>query len=217
MNEKEKELVPLSACYPYDKLSYNLKEGGNAGTLTNTSRKRMSNARKQYFENMSIKERNEYAKRCSISFRGKNNGMYGKNPWEKLSKQQKIKLRDAARKRIVGNKNPMFKYPFELVIQIAEEYNKNGYLGVREKFGYTACHDKLLCLFARNKITVIRKLKHHTYTKQEIIEAINIINQNGFDAYVKFAKQKYAFIPAKNNFRKILKRHKMESLLIQLI
>ena len=27
MNEKEKELVPLSACYPYDPMSYNLIEG----------------------------------------------------------------------------------------------------------------------------------------------------------------------------------------------
>jgi hypothetical protein len=31
MNEKEKELVPLSACYPHDKMSYNLREGGFGG------------------------------------------------------------------------------------------------------------------------------------------------------------------------------------------
>jgi len=37
MNEKEKELVPLSACYPDDKMSYNLKEGGNRGKLTKAS------------------------------------------------------------------------------------------------------------------------------------------------------------------------------------
>ena len=30
MNEKEKELVPLSACYPYDPTSYNLIEGGTS-------------------------------------------------------------------------------------------------------------------------------------------------------------------------------------------
>ena len=30
MNEKEKELVPLSACYPNDKTSYNLIEGGTS-------------------------------------------------------------------------------------------------------------------------------------------------------------------------------------------
>ena len=34
MNEKEKELVPLSSCYPHDKMSYNLKEGGHNGRLT---------------------------------------------------------------------------------------------------------------------------------------------------------------------------------------
>ena len=34
MNEKEKELVPLSACYPNDKMSYNLVEGGYGGKPT---------------------------------------------------------------------------------------------------------------------------------------------------------------------------------------
>lgn len=33
MNEKEKELVPLSACYPHDKMSYNLAEGGHPPIL----------------------------------------------------------------------------------------------------------------------------------------------------------------------------------------
>ncbi len=31
MNNKEKELVPLSACYPNDPMSYNLREGGFNG------------------------------------------------------------------------------------------------------------------------------------------------------------------------------------------
>lgn len=34
MNEKEKELIPLSACYPYDPTSYNLREGGCGGSLS---------------------------------------------------------------------------------------------------------------------------------------------------------------------------------------
>lgn len=36
MNEKEKELVPLSACYPNDPMSYNLREGENHGELTDS-------------------------------------------------------------------------------------------------------------------------------------------------------------------------------------
>ena len=36
MNEKEKELVPLLACYPHDPMSYNLREGGNHGELTDS-------------------------------------------------------------------------------------------------------------------------------------------------------------------------------------
>lgn len=37
MNEKEKELVPLSTCYPNDPMSYNLKEGGKSGNLSKES------------------------------------------------------------------------------------------------------------------------------------------------------------------------------------
>lgn len=37
MNNKEKELVSLSACYPNDLLSYNLKEGGSNGKLSKYS------------------------------------------------------------------------------------------------------------------------------------------------------------------------------------
>ena len=33
MNEKEKELVSISTCYPNDPLSYNLREGGCGGSL----------------------------------------------------------------------------------------------------------------------------------------------------------------------------------------
>lgn len=33
MNNKEKELVPLSACYPHDPMSYNLIEGGHPPIL----------------------------------------------------------------------------------------------------------------------------------------------------------------------------------------
>ena len=33
MNEKEKELVPFSACYPNDPMSYNLVEGGHSPIL----------------------------------------------------------------------------------------------------------------------------------------------------------------------------------------
>ena len=34
MNKKEMELIPLSSCYPYDKMSYNLIEGGYNGQFT---------------------------------------------------------------------------------------------------------------------------------------------------------------------------------------
>lgn len=54
MNEKEKELVPLSACYPSDPMSYNLKEGGYNGKPGKLHRKHMSESRKRYFEQMTL-------------------------------------------------------------------------------------------------------------------------------------------------------------------
>ena len=54
MNEKEKELVPLSACYPDDKMSYNLREGGYNSKPGKLHRKHMSESRKRYFEQMTL-------------------------------------------------------------------------------------------------------------------------------------------------------------------
>ena len=147
MTKKEKELVPLSACYPNDKMSYNLREGGFNGQFTLNAKKKMSKSRKQYFLNMSATDRNIYAQKCSIRFKGKGNGMYGKDPWANLSEQRKAEIRKEVSKRNKGSKNPMFKYPYELVVQMRDEYNKNGYIGVKEKYNYTATEDTLLNLF----------------------------------------------------------------------
>lgn len=46
MNQKEIELVPLSACYPYDQTSYNLMEGGHCGRLTDETKKKLSESKK---------------------------------------------------------------------------------------------------------------------------------------------------------------------------
>ena len=59
MNEKEKELIPISACYPYNPMSYNLIEGGS-GQLTDAVKQRISK---------SLKSGGKVS--------GKNNPMYG--------------------------------------------------------------------------------------------------------------------------------------------
>lgn len=139
--------------------------------------------------------------------------MYGKNPWANLSEQRKTEIRKEVSKRVKGSKNPMFKYPYELVVQMRDEYNKNGYAGVKAKYNYTATEGKLLCLFNRNNLTVIRKLKHHAYTIQELLEAIDIINEHGFEYYANYIANNYAFKPAPNNFKKVLARHNLLSAL----
>lgn len=94
-----------------------------------------------------------------------------------------------------------------------DEYNKNGYVGVKTKYNYTATEDKLLCLFNRNNLTVIRKLKRHTYTTQELLEAIDIINEHGFEYYANYIANNYAFKPLLRNFKKVLARHNLLSVL----
>ena len=213
MNNKEKELVPLSACYPNNKMSYNLKEGGSAGKMTKKTCDKMSNARKQYFANMSNAERIKYSNSIKGRFKGEKNGMYGKNPWANLSEQRKAEIRKEVSKRTKGSKNPMFKYPYELVVQMRDEYNKNGYNGVKAKYNYAATECKLLCLFKRNNLSVIRKLKHHAYTTQELLEAIDMINEHGFEYYANYIANNYAFKPVPSNFKKVLARHNLLSAL----
>lgn len=94
-----------------------------------------------------------------------------------------------------------------------DEYNKNGYVGVKAKYNYTATEGKLLCLFNRNNLTVIRKLKHHAYTTQELLEAIDIINEHGFEYYANYIANNYAFKPVPSNFKKVLARHNLLSAL----
>jgi hypothetical protein len=109
MNQKEIELVPLSSCYPYDQMSYNLMEGGHNGRLTLETRKKLSelkkgeknpyhksHGRKNPAAGKTVLERFHNDKEKYEAWRkanskghkgkntGKNNGMYGKNLWEIL-------------------------------------------------------------------------------------------------------------------------------------
>lgn len=100
MNEKEKELVPISACYPYNPMSYNLIEGGSNGQLTNAIKQHISE---------SLKSGGKVA--------GKNNPMYGYK-WSNEQRQHQSevmkgrhasdKQREACKKRYAGTGNPMY-------------------------------------------------------------------------------------------------------------
>lgn len=99
MNEKEKELIPISACYPYNPMSYNLIEGGS-GQLTDAVKQRISK---------SLKSGGKVA--------GKNNPMYGYKWSDEQKKHQSEimtgrripeKVREACRKRYAGTGNPMY-------------------------------------------------------------------------------------------------------------
>ena len=63
MNAKEMELVSLSACYPLDPMSYNLREGGHNGIHNEETRKKLSESQKRRFANMSEEENQQRRER----------------------------------------------------------------------------------------------------------------------------------------------------------
>ena len=90
MNNKEIELVQLSNCFPYDQMSYNLKEGGNQGQFTDEIIK--------YLKTINSKENNPfYGKHHSSSTRLRisksKKGCIPPNKGQKMSETQKQKLR----------------------------------------------------------------------------------------------------------------------------
>ena len=126
MNEKEKELVPLSACYPYDKMSYNILEGGanqrsfkgpaNGMYGKNPLEKKTAEECKEIFSKRSkrnhekpedvlareFKNRSEASRKCWECDSYRNNVITGLDKaWTSERRQEQSVL-------MTGNKNPMY-------------------------------------------------------------------------------------------------------------
>lgn len=76
MNNKEKELVPISECYPNNPMSYNLKEGGSNGGHTLDAIEKLKKALKHTWETKSDEERRQHGLKTR-NF-GEKNGRFGK-------------------------------------------------------------------------------------------------------------------------------------------
>lgn len=123
MNEKEKELVPLSDCYPHDPMSYNILEGGANqrsfkgpanGMYGKKLRDCMSEEKYEAWLKSSaeasrkVAQRHEWHKKMSEVNSGKNNPMYGKN-WQDFSTPEKIALHKVhVSQATSGKNNPMY-------------------------------------------------------------------------------------------------------------
>ena len=91
MNEKEKELVPLSACYPYNKMSYNLKEGGINGQITDESKKKLKQSIHESWVNKSEDEKNKIRQiHHDCAPKGKDHKWYNKTLKENLGESYNI-------------------------------------------------------------------------------------------------------------------------------
>ena len=88
MNRKEKELVQLSNCFPYDPMSYNLKEGGNQGRLSDYSLSISIAHRKVTWSNRTPEERKQFSDACRRRTIGENNPMYGRDWRDGKSKEE---------------------------------------------------------------------------------------------------------------------------------
>lgn len=91
MNSKEQELVQLSNCFPYDPMSYNLKEGGSSGRLSEYSLRINREHCRQTWKQKTPKEREKYSKECSERLSGKGNPMYGRD-WRAGKSEEEIRL-----------------------------------------------------------------------------------------------------------------------------
>lgn len=129
MNNKEKELVPLSACFPNNPMSYNLVEGGS-GQLTDDVKIRISETlktngkvagknnpmfgykwsdeqRKHQSEIMKDRQiSDDFRKQCSIRCSGNGNPMFGKHH----TKQSRQKISETRKHLNIskGENNPMY-------------------------------------------------------------------------------------------------------------
>lgn len=76
MNNKEKELVPLSACYPYNPLSYNLAIGGQGGSIIPITKDRIDKQRNTLKKNGLVKGSKNGMFGKGFKLKGANNGCY---------------------------------------------------------------------------------------------------------------------------------------------
>lgn len=90
MNKKEKELVPLSSCTYNNSMSYNLKEGGSNGSLSEESQKLRVISFKKTIANWTKEQKEAFSKKCSEHSSGKNNPMYGKD-WREGKTEEELK------------------------------------------------------------------------------------------------------------------------------
>ncbi len=91
MKNKEKELIPILSCYPYNPMSYNLREGGCGGTLSGDLNpnfgKTFSDEHRKHLSE-SLKNRkfsDEHRKHLSEAAKGR------ESSWAKLSEDDRKK------------------------------------------------------------------------------------------------------------------------------
>lgn len=125
MNTKENELVQLSNCYPYDPMSYNLKEGGYQGRLSEESQALCHQHCHETCINRTPEEKEALHKKMSELTSGEKNPMYGhkwtdeqkkqlsksmkgKNSYANLTSKEYIERCEKIRQSKIGDKNPMY-------------------------------------------------------------------------------------------------------------
>ena len=114
MNAKEIELVPLSACYPLDPMSYNLREGGHNGIHNEESIKKLSESQKRRFANMSEEENQQRRERIKQYWKNRTDeekaehGKRIKLSWSKRTPEWKQKYSALKSEQTKGKNNPMY-------------------------------------------------------------------------------------------------------------
>lgn len=183
MNEKEKELVPLSACYPYDPMSYNLIEGGHSPAIdirimmTPEAIKEMNRKRSESL--LGHPTTNETKQKISKKNSGKNNGMYRTSI-------------HSGKKCMLNLKTQKYEY---INTELVEEFLQNGYILQGSNFG------------KKKKITMDNNL---TFYKSHLYKGkLLMIDNKGHEVYVdkndlfeikKYGSIGYKFVNKRYNY-----------------
>lgn len=138
MNQKEIELVPLSACHAQNPMSYNIREGGNGQIDEETSAK-LSKSIKQYYNNLSKDERDQ------LKIKAKNRQM-------NLSQETKDRISQIMHYKSSGKNNPMYGHSCTEFMTDEEiiQWKNNSSKATKECWKRPEYREKILALTFKN-------------------------------------------------------------------
>ena len=114
MNNKEKELVPLSACYPNNPMCYNIQEGGKQHNVNDITKQVIKKQLLSYWETLSTQEKENFSITCKNGWKNRtlaekeNFKHKRKLYWQNISEEDLQNFKRLRSKLSTGKNNGMY-------------------------------------------------------------------------------------------------------------